>query len=39
MSEEIKKAYDHREVEEKIYERWMKKGYFTGKHRKKPTPS
>ena len=28
MGEEVKKAYDHHEVEEKLYKRWMDKGYF-----------
>ncbi|MBQ3871679.1 MAG: class I tRNA ligase family protein, partial [Clostridia bacterium] len=26
--QEIRKAYDHSEVEDRIYQRWMKKGYF-----------
>ncbi len=30
MNESIKKAYDHSEVEDKLYERWMEKGYFRG---------
>ncbi len=30
MSEEIKKAYDHRDIEGKLYDRWMERGYFKG---------
>ena len=33
--QEIRKAYDHSEVEDRIYQRWMKKGYFHAK----PDPS
>ena len=29
MSDNIKKAYDHKEVEQKLYDRWMERGYFT----------
>lgn len=29
MSKDLKKAYDHSEVEEKLYTRWMEKGYFS----------
>ena len=29
MSDNIKKAYDHNEVEQKLYDRWMERGYFT----------
>ena len=27
-SEKLKKTYDHSEVEQKLYDRWQKKGYF-----------
>ena len=29
-NENLKKAYDHKEVEQKLYDRWMEKGYFRG---------
>ena len=29
MSDNIKKVYDHKEVEQKLYDRWMERGYFT----------
>ncbi len=29
MSKDLKKAYDHSVVEEKLYRRWMEKGYFS----------
>lgn len=31
MSDSLKKAYDHKEVEQKLYDRWMERGYFTAK--------
>ena len=27
-SERLKKAYDHKEVEQKLYDRWQERGYF-----------
>lgn len=38
MSDNIKKAYDHKEVEQKLYDRWMERGYFTA-HPDKSKPS
>ena len=29
MSKDLKKAYDHSQVEEKLYQRWMERGYFS----------
>lgn len=31
MSKDLKKAYDHSQVEEKLYRRWMEKGYFSAR--------
>ena len=31
MSKDLKKAYDHSTVEEKLYQRWMERGYFSAR--------
>ena len=40
MSKDLKKAYDHSTVEEKLYQRWMERGYFSARPNpeKKPFP-
>ena len=35
---ENKKAYDHREIEDKLYKRWMERGYFKGEVDKTKQP-
>lgn len=37
-NENLKKAYDHKEVEQKLYDRWMEKGYFRGEVDKEKEP-
>ena len=37
-NENLKKAYDHKEVEQKLYDRWMERGYFRGEVDKNKKP-
>ena len=37
-NDDLKKAYDHKEVEQKLYERWMERGYFRGEPDEKKQP-
>ena len=36
--ENLNKAYDHRQVEDKLYARWTERGYFHGEVDEKKKP-
>ncbi len=38
MSKDLKKAYDHSTVEEKLYQRWMERGYFSARPNSEKKP-